>query len=115
MAGLQYYFFPTDFYYPRPKPVPGTNTADVDVDVNVDVDPRPVPSPQPEDGRNTNYEKAAAEAAALVYSDVNGKSKKPRGNLPRKALVLSPRETGEERRRLEAVVADSRNKSDRNL
>lgn len=20
MAGLQYYFFPTDFYYPRPRP-----------------------------------------------------------------------------------------------
>lgn len=28
MAGLQYYFFPTDFYYPRPKPTPDANGRD---------------------------------------------------------------------------------------
>ncbi|KAI6696860.1 hypothetical protein NL676_016979 [Syzygium grande] len=114
MAGLQYYFFPTDFYYPRPKPIAGTKAADGNI--SVDVDPRAFPSSQPEDGRDNNPEKTTeAAAAALVDLDMKGDSKKPRGSLPCKTLVLSPHKIGEERRRLEAVVADSRNKSDRNL
>ena len=27
MAGLQYYFFPTDFFYPRPSSASGDNTS----------------------------------------------------------------------------------------
>ena len=27
MAGLQYYFFPTDFFYPRPSSANGDNTS----------------------------------------------------------------------------------------
>ncbi|KAL3755214.1 hypothetical protein ACJRO7_002292 [Eucalyptus globulus] len=115
MAGLQYYFFPTDFYYPRPKPVAGTNAADGNV--NVDVNPRVVPSSRDDNPDNKTEEEAAAEvaAAATVDSDMKGESKKPLGNLPSKALALSPHQIGEVRRRLEAVVVDSRNKSDRNL
>ncbi|KAF8028852.1 hypothetical protein BT93_E1502 [Corymbia citriodora subsp. variegata] len=109
MAGLQYYFFPTDFYYPRPKPVAETNAADGNVD------PRAVPSSRDNNPEKKTEATEAAAAAAIVDSDVKGESKKPRGNLPSKALVLSPREIGKARRRLKAVVTDSKKKSDWNM
>lgn len=32
MAGLQYYFFPTDFYYPRPPKINGNNNKNIFTD-----------------------------------------------------------------------------------
>nr|XP_016446550.1 PREDICTED: metal tolerance protein 9-like [Nicotiana tabacum] len=32
MAGLQYYFFPTDFYYPRPPKINGNNNKNISTD-----------------------------------------------------------------------------------
>ncbi|KAL4607637.1 hypothetical protein ACB092_09G189800 [Castanea dentata] len=59
MAGLQYYFFPTDFFYPRPSSTNGDNTSNAVLHV------------QTQKADTENIEKCKI----AVHNDVQGSNK----------------------------------------
>ncbi|KAJ4845295.1 hypothetical protein Tsubulata_015114 [Turnera subulata] len=90
MAGLQYYFFPTDFYYPRPLPQQSFNKDDDSTveGVHQQVQTQKVDIIKADDIDN-NHQKAnkfprlVSASTALVPSPCIIKSEKRRRNLNR--------------------------------
>ncbi|KAL4607652.1 hypothetical protein ACB092_09G190600 [Castanea dentata] len=97
MAGLQYYFFPTDFFYPRPSSANGDNASKQVLQVQT--------------------QKAGAEnierCKIVVHNDVQGNNQvcyqPPPASTSCTALVPSPFITKKELRRKRSIVANGGN------
>ena len=95
-AGLQYYFFPTDFFYPRPSSANGDNTSS-----------KPVLQVQTQKADAENIEKCKI----VVHNDVQGSSNKlcyqpPQASTSCTALVPYPCIIKKELRPKGSIVAN---------
>ena len=97
-AGLQYYFFPTDFFYPRPSSANGDNTSS-----------KPVLQVQTQKADAENIEKCKI----VVHNNLQGNNKlcyqPPPASTSCTALVPSPCIIKKELRRKRFIVADCGN------